>query len=88
MPRRYCHPTTAWRRLKELQEEGIWQKILQSLLEFGYSLGKIEPSLTAVDSTTIKAQKGGACRLGWPQEDKGHQIKLDRGFPRTWSASR
>jgi len=32
MPRRYCHPTTAWRRLKELQEEGVWQKILQSLL--------------------------------------------------------
>ena len=58
MPRQYGHPTTAWRRLKKLQEEGIWQKILQSLLNLGYSLGKIDPSLTAIDSTTIKAQKG------------------------------
>ena len=64
IPREYGHPTTVWRRLRRLQEEGIWQKILKVLLELGYSRGKIDLSLAAIDSTTIKAQKGGSLQEG------------------------
>ncbi|RLE70852.1 MAG: hypothetical protein DRJ43_01120 [Thermoprotei archaeon] len=58
MPKKYCHPTTAWRRLKRYQQLGVWQKILEGLLERGYKLGNLKLDLVGVDSTTIKAQKG------------------------------
>jgi len=58
MPRRYCHPTTAWRRLKRYQQLGVWQKVLKGLLDAGYKIGKVKVDLVGVDSTTIKSQKG------------------------------
>jgi len=42
---KYCHPTTAWRRLKRYQQSGVWQKILERLLDAGYKLGKINLDL-------------------------------------------
>ena len=41
---KYCHPTTAW-RLRRYQQSGVWQKILERLLDAGYKLGKINLDL-------------------------------------------
>jgi transposase len=59
MPRQYGAYQTAWRRFRELQEKGIWQKILQALLDWGYTLGKGKVEAVAVDSTLVEAKKGG-----------------------------
>ena len=50
---------TAWRRFHELQEKGIWRQILQALLDWGYTLGKVKVEAVAVDSTRVEAKKGG-----------------------------
>jgi transposase len=34
-PRQYGSSQTTWRRHKELQEEGVWEKTLQALLDWG-----------------------------------------------------
>jgi transposase len=59
MPRPYGAYQTAWRRFWELQEKGVWQKILQGLLDWGYTLGKVKVEAVAVDSTVVEAKKGG-----------------------------
>jgi transposase len=59
MPRPYGTDQTAWRRFRELQEKGVWGKILQALLDWGYTLGKGKVEAVAVDSTRVEAKKGG-----------------------------
>jgi transposase len=39
-PRPYGGDQTAWRRFQELQEKGVWHKILPALPDWGYTLGK------------------------------------------------
>ena len=58
-PRPYGADQTAWRRFQELQEKGVWHKILQALLDWGYTLGKGKVEAVAVDSTRVEAKKGG-----------------------------
>lgn len=67
MAGKYCHPATAWGRLKSYQQSGVWQKNLERLLDAGYKLGKINLDLVGVDSTTIKSKRkvnGDQGRLG------------------------
>jgi transposase len=58
-PRPYGAYQTAWRRFRELQEKGVWHQILQALLDWGYTLGKVKVEAVAVDSTLVEAKKGG-----------------------------
>jgi len=60
IPRRYCHYSTAWRRLKRWQKEGVWAQILEALIAKGYSIGRLSLERVAVDSTTVEARKGGS----------------------------
>lgn len=60
MPCKYCHYSTAWRRLKRWQEEGVWKSILEALMAKGYHIGKLSLEKVAVDSTTVEARKGGS----------------------------
>lgn len=53
--------TTAWRRLKRWEENGIWKRILDSLIAQGYSLGIVKMDSLSMDSTTVPAKKG----KGW-----------------------
>jgi hypothetical protein len=39
---------------------GVWSKILEALIAMGYSTGKLSLDKIAVDSTTVKAGKGGS----------------------------
>jgi len=59
MPRQYGTYPTAWRRFRELQEKGVWHKILPALPDWGYTLGKGKVEAVAVDSTLVEAKKGG-----------------------------
>jgi len=59
MPAKYGSYVTAWRRLKRWQEMGVWARILDALMARGYSRGKLSLDGVAVDSTTLKAGKGG-----------------------------
>jgi transposase len=55
MPREDGSSKTAWRRLQEWQQRGVWQR----LLDTGYPAGRLEGRAVAADATTIEARKGG-----------------------------
>jgi transposase len=52
MPREYGSYATAWRRLRRLQEAGVWSKIM----DFLKSMRRCER--VAIDSTTVEAKRG------------------------------
>jgi transposase len=58
-PRPYGTDPTAWRRFQELQEKGVWHRILPALLDWGDTLGKGKVEAVAIDSTRVEAKKGG-----------------------------
>jgi transposase len=52
------HYTTAWRRLKRWEEDGIWKGMLDALISKGYSVGIVRMDELSIDSTTVPAKKG------------------------------
>ena len=58
MPERYGSYATAWRRLKRWSEEGIWDKILESLRDSAYQDDKFSMDIVCVDSTFVETKKG------------------------------
>ncbi len=51
---------TCWRRLRDWQEAGAWKKIHRVLLEEFHQAGEIDWSRAVVDSSSIRAVKGGS----------------------------
>src|SRR5512140_2796888 len=49
---------TCWRRLRDWQEVGVWEKLHQVLLDRLGDAGKIDWSRAAVDSATVAAKRG------------------------------
>lgn len=49
---------TCWRRLRDWQKAGVWEKLHQVLLDRLGDAGKIDWSRAAVDSATVRAKKG------------------------------
>ena len=47
------------------RKRGSGNKILQALLDWGYTLGKGKVEAVAIDSTLVEAKKGGSCRNRW-----------------------
>ncbi|WP_048051089.1 transposase [Methanosarcina soligelidi] len=58
MPKQYGFYVTAWRRLKRWSEEGVWDKILNSLIDDSYQNGHFSLEIVAIDSSFIEAKKG------------------------------
>jgi transposase len=58
MPIRYGHYSTAFRRLKRWQREGVWSRILMALASGGYSMGMLSLDRVSVDSAAVEAKKG------------------------------
>ena len=54
---RYCY-TTAWRRLKRWEEQGVWKGIMDALIAKGYSMGIVKMDSLSIDSSTVPAKKG------------------------------
>ena len=59
MPRRYGSYTTAWRRLKTREEQGVWDTIWRKLLQVLSREDKLMLEVGMVDGTFASAKKGG-----------------------------
>ena len=60
LPKRYGDDSTANRRLRRWEKMGVWKRIMDSLLFEGYGNGKVKLDELSVDSSTIRARKGGS----------------------------
>src|SRR5215210_673957 len=49
---------TCWRRLKEWQEAGVWERLLQVLLDRLGEAGQIDWERASLDSASVPAKKG------------------------------
>jgi transposase len=49
---------TCWRRLRDWQQAGVWERLHQVLLDKIGQTGKIDWSRAAVDSATVRAKRG------------------------------
>jgi len=49
---------TAWRRLRDWQQAGVWQRLHELLLAELHAAGEIEWSRAIVDSSHVQAKKG------------------------------
>lgn len=58
MPKQYGSYVTAWRRLKRRSEEGVWDKIFDSLIDNSYQNGQLSLEIVAIDSSFVEAKKG------------------------------
>lgn len=58
LPEEYGDDVTAWRRLKEWEELGVWKRVMDSLVAKGYSSGVVNMDALSIDSDTIPAKKG------------------------------
>lgn len=50
---------TCWRRLRDWQHAGVWDRLLEQLLAELNAQGSIDLSLAAIDSSSVRALKGG-----------------------------
>ncbi len=81
-----CSRMTAWRRIKEWQAAGIWEKLHVVLLEDLQRRGRIRWSHGAVDSSSIRALEGGK-KTGKNPTDRSrlgtkHHVLVDgKGVP-------
>lgn len=60
IPKRYGDDSTANRRLRRWEREGVWKRIMGALINEGYGRGIIEIEELSIDSSTIAARKGGS----------------------------
>jgi transposase len=69
---------TCWRRLKEWHDAGVWQRLHETLLAELRSAGLLDLAHTVVDSSHLRALKGGPHRSqpGRPGP-AGQQAPLD-----------
>lgn len=58
LPNEYGDDSTANRRLRRWENQGVWKRIMDALLSDGYSDGKLSIDNLSVDSDTIPAKKG------------------------------
>jgi transposase len=65
LPAKYGSYKTCWDRFRRWSVRGVWSKVLEALTAMGYPNGGLSLDRVAVDSSTVKACKGGACRLRW-----------------------
>jgi transposase len=77
---------TCWRRLRDWQEIGVWDQLVQILLNELREAGRIDFSRAAVDSGTIRAVGGGGKTGANPTDrrkpgSKHHVITEANGIP-------
>ena len=83
---------TCWRRLRDWQEAGAWKKLHRVLLEEFHQAGEIDWSRAIVDSSSIRAVKGGCRRDPIPRTGRAREASTTsspkRKASRWWSRSR
>lgn len=63
MPSKYGFYKTVWERHKKWSEQGVWKRVMDSLVSRGYHKGLIDVNDLSIDSSTVPAKKGGRRRL-------------------------
>ena len=58
MPDKYGSKSTAHLRFQELQQKGVWKKILSKLIKLAHKQGKLNLQKISIDSSSIAAKKG------------------------------
>jgi transposase len=58
LPKEYGDDVTAWRRLRDWNDLGVWKRIMNELVTRGYSMGIVDMETLSIDSDTIPAKKG------------------------------
>ena len=58
MPQKYGSKSTAHLRLQNWEQQGIWRKILSSLIKSAHKQNKLNLQKISVDSSSISAKKG------------------------------
>jgi transposase len=77
---------TCWRRLRDWQQAGVWDRVLQAVHDRLGMEGRIDWARASVDSASVRA-RGGGRRTGRNPTDRGklgskHHIIVDRnGIP-------
>lgn len=59
MPSKYGSYKTVWERHKKWSEQGVWKRIMDSLVSYGYHNGLVNVNDLSIDSSTVSAKKGG-----------------------------
>ncbi len=73
---------TCWRRLREWQEAGVWDRLHRALLNRLGEAGQIDWSRAALDSAAVPAKKGA------PKSARTRRIAASRGPSATsWSTA-
>ena len=77
---------TCWRRLRDWQEAGVWERLHATLLNWLGDAGAIDWSRASIDSISVRAKRGGA-ETGPNPVDRGkrgskYHLAVDRnGIP-------
>ena len=58
IPRRYGSPVTCWRRLRQWQRQGVWERIWRTYLAMLDEQGQLEWSKAFLDGTFVPAKRG------------------------------
>jgi transposase len=66
LPKEYGDDSTANRRLRRWEREGVWKRIMDALLSDGYSEGRLGIDDLSIDSDTIPAKKGASLLASTP----------------------
>ena len=69
---------TCWRRLRDWQRAGVWERLHQELLRRLQEADKLDWSRASLDSASVAAKKG-ASRLG-----RIHRIAANRAASAMW----
>jgi transposase len=69
---------TCWRRLKEWQEAGVWERLLQALLDRLGEADQIDWARASLDSASVPAKKGAEkpARIRRIRENRGRSAML------------
>ena len=70
MPRGYGSSVTCWRRLRQWEREGVWERIWRTSLSLLNERGKLEWAKAFLDGTFVPAKRG-ARELGAPSGARG-----------------
>lgn len=66
-----CSGMTCWRRLRDWQGAGVWDRLQRALLAELRGADQIDWSRAVVDSSSIRALKGGPTRAAIPRTAAG-----------------
>jgi transposase len=67
-------PVTCWRRLRDWQRAGVWQRLHQVLLDQLGRDGQLDWSRASLDGVSVRAKRGGLADR--PEPDRPRQARL------------